>query len=189
MFLHDAIKIEYVRQGFLPNYPYHMTSDEEMLNAFLPYTDTYELDTSVTSFFSETYLNPFTDDTELQPVYVDLVRSIAYHIEQYKSQQVTELPSWVYSYMLGSVIGSQSAQIDIHDLGVLVDADNEYDEFTLRMAQKCYKISKEWIARTPGWNKVLYSEGGITIIDRPPTIFGELHVIKSSRLAQINSAS
>ena len=33
--LHDTIKIDLIRQGYLPNYPYHMISDIEMCKAFL----------------------------------------------------------------------------------------------------------------------------------------------------------
>ena len=35
MFIHDLIKIKYIREGYLPNYPYHMISDEEVFNAFI----------------------------------------------------------------------------------------------------------------------------------------------------------
>lgn len=33
--VHDLIKIKYVREGYLPNYPYHLISDSEMCDAFI----------------------------------------------------------------------------------------------------------------------------------------------------------
>ncbi len=35
MLTHDIIKIQYSREGYLPDYPYHMISDREMFNAFI----------------------------------------------------------------------------------------------------------------------------------------------------------
>lgn len=56
MFLHDIIKIKYIREGYLPNYPPHLISDEEMCDAFLKYpegeaTSTY-LITSTSQYLS-----------------------------------------------------------------------------------------------------------------------------------------
>ena len=34
-YIHDIIKIKYVREGWLPNWPYHLISDQEMCDAFL----------------------------------------------------------------------------------------------------------------------------------------------------------
>lgn len=36
-FIHDLIKIKFVREGYLPNYPPHLLSDEEMCDAFIDY--------------------------------------------------------------------------------------------------------------------------------------------------------
>lgn len=38
-YIHDIIKIKYVREGWLPNWPYHLISDQEMCDAFLTKTD------------------------------------------------------------------------------------------------------------------------------------------------------
>ena len=35
MLVHDVIKIRLVEDGYLPNYPYHMMSDREMIAAFM----------------------------------------------------------------------------------------------------------------------------------------------------------
>lgn len=34
-YIHDIIKIKYVREGWLPNWPYHLISEQEMCDAFL----------------------------------------------------------------------------------------------------------------------------------------------------------
>ena len=34
-FIHNNIKIKYVNLGYLPNWPYHLISDEEMFDAFM----------------------------------------------------------------------------------------------------------------------------------------------------------
>ena len=33
-FVHTLIKIKYINEGYLMNYPYRLISDEEMFNAF-----------------------------------------------------------------------------------------------------------------------------------------------------------
>lgn len=38
-FIHDIIKIKYIREGYLPDYPPHLISDEEMCDAFLKYPE------------------------------------------------------------------------------------------------------------------------------------------------------
>ena len=42
MFVHDIIKINYTRQGYLPYYPYHLISDEEMFEGFMSYENSEE---------------------------------------------------------------------------------------------------------------------------------------------------
>ena len=34
MFIHDTIKIMYVNMGYLPNFPFYLISDSEMIEAF-----------------------------------------------------------------------------------------------------------------------------------------------------------
>ena len=69
--------------------------------------------------------------------------------------------------MLGSVISVNSDKLDIHDMLVLMGIDNIDDEFLPEAQKECLRYSKEWVNRSN---------------DRPPTIFGEPHVIKSLRL-------
>lgn len=128
------------------------------------------------NFFTDTY--PCPRDMELQ--YKELKSAIQYHIDLYQAAQTSEistsgylLPDWVYSYMLGAVIGPNSHEYDRHDLFVLLDLDNMEDEFNSAIYAKIYKTSAQWI------QKLSTSEREY----RPPTMFGEPHVIKSLRLA------
>src|SRR5574343_441788 len=173
MFIHDIIKMEYVRQGYLPNFPYHLISDQEMFDAFIvfeivvsesqakriqqgntslweapkQFVTQYKLQSfeyiepellgeeshvlirggqeSITIFndlcsinndirlsdacyFSANY--SMTYDS-LQTDYHQLIDAICYHISTYlksvNAVEVTTIPDWVYSYMLGSVIGNK----------------------------------------------------------------------------------
>ena len=74
--------------------------------------------------------------------------------------------------MLGNVIGPKSSQQDIHDLLVMLDVDNIDDVFTPLACEACYDVSKSWINKFPDAQKE----------HRPPTCFGEPHVVKSLRL-------
>lgn len=182
MFVHDIVKIKLSNAGYLPNYPYHLISDIEMCNAFLPYeyddADPYagydECMEAPINYFRDYY--PLIDDSLIEP-YKELVKDIAWHLNQLKQANDTyTLPDWIYSYMLNSTISVNSSQLDLHDLFVLLGTDNLYDEFTVDCAVACYNESKQWIA------KLLPSKK----IHRPPTIFGEPMIIKSCRLKATN---
>lgn len=184
MFIHDIIKIHLVQEGYLPDYPYHLISDEEMCDAFLPYVydeaDPYagytEFQNASISFFKDNYplIHP-----QLEDEYKLLVSEIAWHLNQLKQYKGAEykLPYWVYSYMLGSVLGPNSDILDLHDLFVLLGTDNLYDEFTVTCARACYDKSVTWLKKLPTERK----------LHRPPTIFGEPHVIKACRLQALDS--
>lgn len=174
MFVHDVIKIKYVSSGYLQNYPYHLISDKEMMHAFL--------DTSTASgYFYDQY--PCIN-LKYKSEYDTLVNAIQYHTNMYLSSHSYTIPDWVYSYMLGTTVGIHSDSMDIHDLLVLLDADNIDDEFSSSAFELCYKESNRWITRQSG----LSASDRYVIIDndkidtRPPTFFGEPHVIKSLRL-------
>ncbi len=168
--IHDIIKIKYSREGYLPNWPYHLISDSEMCDAFLN-DDSY-------SYFYDHYPNV---SSQLQPVYDSLVDGIKYHIQCLKSSldDAYTLPDWVYAYMLGNVIGPSSTQQDIHDLLVMLGTDNIDDIFTPISASACYDVSRMWINKLPDNIKR----------NRPPTCFGEPHVIKSLRLQTSSTVS
>lgn len=209
MMLHDQIKIEYVRQGYLPNYPYHLISDKEMFDAFLMYqasiargdavdfkingqsvwsvpenavtayglsrlyektTDyiifngdraslarlIHDMNSSATltvsdeCYFATMYPMHFSSLTD---AYFELVDALSYHITSYLQTNSTSnpvsLPDWVYSYMICSTVSSESDIRDRHDLLVLLGEDNVDDELTESAMQKCYEISKAWIAKLP----------------------------------------
>lgn len=235
MFIHDIIKIEYIRQGYLPDYPYHLISDKEMFDAFIcdeiivSKDDALKIkqgDSSLwespkkyvtlhgLSYFefivyddkeallirgSKDKLSQFRDIlgivTEcklseecyfavnyplpegLDDEYNNLVSSISYHISAYfemlERGEEAVLPDWVYSYMNGSVIGPNSPQLDIHDLLVMINLDNIDDKFTLSAQLSCLEISKKWVDKLPPSKNVM----------RPPTMYGEPHVIKSLRIS------
>lgn len=237
MFIHDTIVIEYIRQGYLPDYPYHLISEEEMFAAFIvdelyvdeqtatkvkqgnktlwedprPYVTTYRLISfefaevddelmlvlrgsradlayfnessglnctphlSSNCYFSANY--PCEYD-ELKEAYNTLVDCIYYHISMYLASRddastTHDIPNWVYAYMNGSVIGPASSDADIHDMLVMLNMDNINDEITADIMKACYSISKKWIDKLPPSKNEM----------RPPTIFGEPHVIKSLRIA------
>ena len=238
MFIHDIIKIEYIRQGYLPDFPYHLTSDEEMFNAFIvdeiritedvaskvkegehslwespkTYINQYKLASfefvqegssqilvikgsstrlavfnSLTGLDCESALSPdcyFGANyplmyDSLKSQYDELVSAIYYHIEAHidSKQDVVPLavPNWVYSYMIGAVIGPNSSQADIHDMLALINLDNLGGEFTQEVCNTCLDISTKWVKKLPPNKNEM----------RPPTIYGEPHVIKSLRITGI----
>lgn len=166
--IHDTIKISFWRQGFLPNYPYHLISEEEMLNAFI-YADY--------SFFRYYYPCP---SEELQSEYDELVSAIKYHVDKYIETKLDttpyQIPNWVYSYMMQSAISNASSTADKHDMFVLMNMDNIDDTYTPEIAASCYQISAKWLQKLPASDRE----------HRPPTMFGEPHVIKSLRLSALS---
>ena len=184
MFMNDLVKIKLSRLGYLPNYPPHLISDAEMCDAFLPYL--YDIDNPLSgyddcmnaelNYFRDTY--PLISDT-LTDAYKTLVSEIAYHLNILKTTVDTDyvLPDWVYSYMIGSVVSVDSTQKDRHDLFVLLGTDNLYDEFDEKCSVACYNESIDWLKKLP----TTYRQ------HRPPTMFGEPHVIKSLRVKELTN--
>ena len=155
----DSIKIKYTREGYLPNYPYHMISDEEMFKAFLDVENQ-------SGFFYDNY--PILEES-LIPEYKALIAEMQRQINAAlkSDDDDVEVSDWIYTYMLGQVISVNSEKADIHDLLVLLNEDNIDDEFLPEAQRACYNISKAWV------NKIAF---------RPPTMFGEPHVRKYLRL-------
>ena len=183
--VHDIIKIKYAAEGYLPNYPPHLISDDEMCDSFMKYPEDDSksgdelwqmfLEDDTPMVFKDNYplLNP-----ALESVYRELVENIAYHLFEFKHSLDDKryLPDWVYSYMINAVISVNSNMMDIHDLLVMLGVDNIDDIFTPAAQLECYIVSKDWLAKTPG----------IVLGHRSPTIFGEPHVIKALRLSEVN---
>ena len=193
---HDLIKIKYVRLGYLPNYPYHLISDQEMFDAFIDLSNdglSSSGDTSdVERFFEDYYPNPFEEEDiviqgaggeqiSLNSEYLRLRAYIINTINQHLAHVGTTeedsytIPAWIYTYMLGEVIYNVPGNPDdfqyrdMHDLLVLLDADNIENEMTPEICKLCYMKSTKYIST-------------LTTGIRPPTVFGEPHVIKQLRL-------
>ena len=173
-FVHDVIKIKMVREGYLPNYPPHLISDDEMCDAFLPTPVEYDEEGQISKedcMFHDYY--PLVDSS-LADKYHQLVNGIAEELIAFKEDLSSEksLPNWIYSYMLGAVIGVKSSQKDIHDILVPMNVDNIDDVFTKEACQCCYMISEKWLSKLPQEE----------LKNRYPTLFGAPHVIKYIRL-------
>lgn len=162
MITHTIIKMHYIRYGYLPNYPYHLISDKEMFDAFI---------NNEINYFDDNYPCEFES---LRDVYTELKDAIKYHVDKHLDDPYESyvIPDWVYSYMLGVPVTFDSSDLDKHDLLVLLDMDNLYDEITEPVMKSIYGVSKRWISKLTPTKRD----------HRPPTIFGEPHVLKSLRL-------
>lgn len=197
MLIHDIIKIKYVKLGyFTKNYPYHMISDEEMFNAFIDLgNEDFNKTTTVidpdTRFFDSYYPNPFAEEdmyyekknamgevvakVSLSSEYGRLVSYIKERINDYLAYCDTmvasehQLPAWIYTYMLGEVVYQQSDYYDVFDILAMLKCSNLDNEFTPSACAACYVTSLGYIST-------------LTKGSRPPTVFGEPHVIKQLRL-------
>ena len=163
MFIHDLLKIKYVREGFLPDYPYHLISDEEMFEAFINDTD---------QCYMKDHYPCISDD--VKDKYDQIVEDMKYHIQEYLDKKADMLPYWVYSYMIGAVIGPNSHQYDVHDLLVSINLDNMEDEFNTEICNSIYRISRKHVSKLKDEEQE----------HRHPAIYGEPHVIKLIRLDQ-----
>lgn len=198
-FIHDTIKIKFTHEGYLPDYPYHMISDEEMCDAFIRLPEAIQEDITQ-DFFKPTseetgdsidWFQEYLDSEDImyfkdhypmigeavRDEYKELVNRVFYEVQQFKNNPSDDrvLPDWIYSYMYGEAIGPSSDKLDIHDMisSTAMGVDNLYDEYNLPCAIRCYQISEEWLRR------LIVPKGETR---RPPTIFGEPHVLKSIRL-------
>lgn len=166
-FVHDLIKIKYSDEGYLPYYPYHLISDKEMVDAFI---------FNESNFFDDFYPCLFENVKE---EYTELKSYIQEVCTSYIENEVV-IPDWVYSYMLGSVIGPESSQKDKHDLFVLLNLDNLYDEFTPAICEEIASVSSKALGKAK--SKVKSSD----VEYRPVTVFGEPHIVKYLRLEQVS---
>lgn len=201
MMVHDIIKIKYVREGYLPNYPPHLISDEEMCIAFLQYVRDFtdepvtsweqlndEINHSYVGYYIDWYLSPlltqfqseaFPYESTLAGAILNLTDELSANMNKLidynrsNSDESFVLPDWVYSFMLGRVVGPKSDTLEKHDLLVLLDTDNTDDNFDGISSYSCYQVSRLWVNKLKGDDM------------RPPTVFGEPHVIKSLRLQQV----
>lgn len=194
----DIIKIKYTKLGYIKkNYPYHLISDEEMFNAFILVDEDNPFESNLIDpevrFFDIYYPNPFSPEDvytktiinsegekeEIQinvyDEYIRLKQYIQNTIKDYLAHYGTPdeskylIPDWIYTYMLGEVIYTQSDYKDIEDMLELLGCSNNDNEFTKEACISCYAVSSKYIST-------------LTTGNRPPTCFGEPHVIKNLRL-------
>lgn len=160
--IHDVAKILYSREGYLPDYPYHMISDREMFDAFINNENNY---------FADNY--PCPDDEEFAEIYENILEKIRYHIRQYLEDDTYVVPNWLYSYMLGGVIGINSDERDRRDyIELLGLPSNPTNEFTEEVYWESYSMSEDVISKLPA-DVAKY---------RPITIFGEPDVVKQLKI-------
>lgn len=161
MFINDIIKIMYVNMGYLPNYPYHMITDAEMVEAFI----------GEGQFFDTEYYCPAESMQEAYHLLRDNIEAV---LQDYLEDNITEIPDWVYSYMLGNTITYNSDVEDIEYLYELTSVEPRlsFDIFDEQLAEECLAVSTDWLKKQSA-----------KTYDRVPTMFGEPHVIKSLRLA------
>lgn len=187
-FIHDIIKIKYSRMGYLPNYPYHMISDREMFDAFIGLSESVDSDNP--TFFAMNYPNPFAKEDFMYPKkntssglveeislsgeYDRLCQYIRTTILRYLNSEIPSedmIPNWIYSYMLGEVVYRKSPYKDILDTLKLLGESNLDNDFTRSACVRCYATSLKYVS-------------SLTSGVRPPTLFGEPHVIKQLRLEE-----
>ena len=122
MMVHDIIKIKLSREGYLPDYPPHLISDEEMCRAFIGSATSR----STVDWFHDNFAAPKGFESqfaELERGLYDATQSFIQSTDPDK-----ELPNWVYAYMMGAVIGPNSDVEDRHNALVLMGLDNKDDE-------------------------------------------------------------
>lgn len=164
MILHDLIKIKYIQEGYLPNYPYHLVSDKEMFEAF----------TKEGGYFDTNYPNISNELLEQYNVLKDYIYE---RIDMFQTGLLDALDDWVYAYMFGEVISINSPSDDIvmlYNFFNMDIADNTDLSFNEDVSENCYSVSDTWL------KKLSNSQY------RPPCMFGEPHVIKSLRLNQVS---
>ena len=163
MIIHDVAKILYSREGYLPDYPYHMVSDREMFDAFINNDNNY---------FADNYPCP---SEEYQEIYDNILHQIRYHINRYLDDNTYEVPVWIYSYMLGGVIGINSDERDRRDYIKLLGFEpSPTCEFNDDIYKEAYSMSEDVISKLPS----------SVSKHRPITIFGEPDVVKQLKIYQ-----
>ena len=211
----DNIKIKYSEEGYLPDYPSHLISNEEMCEAFLPSNaavkSAQESGETIWSYFEMTY--PLVNQ-ELQSEYDTLVNAIKYHFVRFLTKVdsfYSDLPNWVYSYMMGHVVNHQSSQEDRHYFLSGIGMDNIDDIINADVQLQTYKFSQKWYNKLSPSSKIsnlatvlsdlssndqsiltkefekwgVVFESNDNIIIRPPSMFGEQNLIKLIRLNEV----
>lgn len=209
----DNIKIKYSLEGYLPDYPPHLISNEEMCEAFLPRYDN-EISSSNPQVWSYFYDNYPLINESLRLEYNSLINAIKYHFVRFLTDVDSfyqDLPNWVYSYMLGHVITQSSSEEDRHYFLTGIGKDNIDDSITSQIQEYTYTVSQKWCNKLSKSDKlankdsilnglseetkakiesefnnwgVVFEDNG-NIVTRPPSMFGEQNIIKLIRLNEV----
>ena len=203
MFIHDILKIQYVRLGYAKkNYPYHLISDEEMFNTFI------DLGTGFTSnffdpnirFFDIMYPNPFAEEDyifqkkdskgniiseiSLNDVYNALKDNIKFYISDYLKYYGTPEASKM-DYSTQRLAHQIPDWVYSYMLGEVVYQSSEYlDIYDTLALLGCSNNDNEFTREACAACYKISSDYISTLAkgSRAPTIFGEPHVIKSLRI-------
>lgn len=175
-------------EGFLSlsdDYDDNVDEDDPIPSYMTDYMSGFYIDNYVQPMlkqFESTDIDEMTDDE--YDVFMSMWDIAMYILERYDEiyagveegtvdTNLAEIfDAWIYSYMLGEVIGPESEDADKHDVFVLLDMDNLYDVFTVEIAKECLNVSTKWLKKS-------------TETSRPAGCFAEPHVIKSLRLDNI----
>lgn len=211
MLINDLVKIRLVDMGYLPNYPYHLISDNEMCKAFMDCTTGLQDDPESvgTGMFFDYY--PLLDSSQAE-IYSQLVLTIQYYllVQKYTTDRSFVIPDWIFSYMINAVISVNSSKLDIHDLILPLGVDNIDDDFNAECAMACYRVSSLWVTQSQSSKLIsipeeladdilsdmslmyvcgrslssIYADNENKINTRPPTLYGDPDVVRYIRLQQ-----
>ena len=208
-YIYDLVKIKYIREGYLPDLPYHLVSDNELYDAFLSYnseTDTYS------GYFTAVYSAP--TDAILKGYYDTLVNAIYRHLCIAKGLANRSLieygtgaeikitdPYLVNSGMIESINPTKPISninytfmglpnwIYAYMLGNTIsdksDDEQDYEDLLKTLGvKKLPDMEYQCYKISDGWLKKL--PDNLLVYNkevlRPKTIFGEPHIIKAIRV-------
>ena len=208
-YIYDLVKIKYIREGYLPDLPYHLVSNNEMYEAFLSYdtkTNTYK------GYFTEIY--PAPTDSVLLRHYNILIKAIYRHLCIAKGLETHSLKEYdtdetivitdsylVSSGMIKPITASKSVSatnytflglpnwIYAYMLGNVI-SDRSDDEMDYEDLLKTFNVKNfvdmqyDCYKVSKGWlqklpDSLIYYNAELI---RPASIFGEPHIIKAIRL-------
>lgn len=210
MFTHDIIKIKLSEYGYLPNYPFHMISDGEMCDGFMNtvtgtgyFYDEYPcLDASLMDAYKQLILtisynlllmkfskNP---DYELPDWVYSYMIGSAISINSNK-KDTHDLLVALHTDNVDDDFDevSSAACLDVSRKWLakshqskLIKMDSRYEQEILEVFKnsKIYDTTLYQVYMSNG-----FSDTDVGYLDeKPPTMFGEPHVIKSLRVSQAN---
>lgn len=214
MFIHDIIKIRYSNDGYLIDYPYHLISDTEMLTAFYDadgagfFTDNYPCLSEDIQFIRSYNLLILTIVTYLllyKHGVIDTIPDWVYSYMLGSSICVNSDKLDIYDLNMQFGIGKTDIFTQACSEACLSESSNVcmgYFRHTMSITTFPASVVDDMKSIKLQYNTdtmpELYNDTVITLYDlcrninissvfeRPPTMFGEPHVLKSLRLKQIS---